>query len=148
MVSGRKTSTTDAVLHLKTAINLNISCNGKNYAGFIGYEKAFDFVNMKLLLTKLIKMGIASNMLHTIQSLLERNLQQTFNKDFFSSEIKQKTPVAQGDNLSPILFTLVIADLYFKLRCKRLDVICYADDLVVGSHSQCQLQQYLNNLNM
>ena len=33
------------------------------------------------------------------------------------------------------------------MKGKALDVILYADDLVLGSHSQCQLQQNLNNPN-
>ena len=42
--------------------------------------------------------------------------------------------------------SLFIADLYFELKCNALDVIFYADYLVLASHSQCQLQT-LNNLN-
>ena len=86
-------------------------------------------------------------MLHTMQSVLKCNFQQILDGEFLSSEIEQKSGVAQGDKLSPLLFSLFIADLYFELKCKALDVIFYADDLVLGSHSQCQLQQSLNNLN-
>ena len=64
-----------------------------------------------------------------------------------SVEVEQKSEVAQGDKLTPPLFSLFIADLSFELKCKALDVIFNADDLVLGSNSQCQLQQSLNNLN-
>ena len=90
-------------------------------------------------------MGLHWNMLHTIQSVL--NFQRILQGEFLSNEIEQKSGVAQGDKLSPLLFSLFIADLYFELKCKALDVIFYADDLVLGSHSHCQLQQTLNNLN-
>ena len=60
--------------------------------------------------------------------------------------MEQKTDVAQGNKLSPFLFSLFIADLTLELICKGLVVIFYADDLVLGSHSKCQLQQSLNNL--
>ena len=143
----RKLSTIDAVSHLKRAIKHNISCSGKDYACFIDYEKAFDFVNRNLLLTKLIKMGLHGNILHTIQSVLKCNFQQILDGEFLSNEIEEKTGVAQGEKLSPLLFSLFLADLYFELKCKALDVIFYADDLVIGSRSQCQLQQSLNNLN-
>ena len=139
-------ATIDAVSHLKKAIKHNISCNGKYYACFIEYEKAFDFVNRDLLHTKLIKMGLHGNMLHTIQSVLKCNFQKILDGGFFSNEIEQKSGVEQGDKLSPLLFSLSIADLYFEMKCKALDVIFYADDLVLGSHCQCQLQQNLNNL--
>ena len=142
----RKLSTIDAVSHLKKAIKHDISCNGKYYACFIDYEKAFDFVNRNLLLTKLIKTGLHGNMLHnTISAKLQ--LQQILDGEFLSNEIEQKSGVAQGEKLSPLLFSLFIAELYFELKCKALDVIFYADDLGLGSHSQCQLQQKLNDLN-
>ena len=145
----RKLSTIEAFSHLKKKLSIkhNLSCNGKYYACFIDYEKAFDFVNRNLQLTKLIKNGLHGKMLHTIQSVLKCNFQQILDGEFLSNEIEQKSGVAQGDKLSPLLFSLFIADLYFKLKCKALDVIFYADYLVLGSHSQCQLQQSLNNLN-
>ena len=143
----RKLSTIDTVSHLKKAIKHNIRCNAKYYACFIDYEKAFDFVYRNLLLTKLIKMGLHGNLLHTIQSVLKCNFQQILDGELLSNEIEQKSGVAQGDKLSTLLFSLFIADFYFELKCKALDVIFYADDIVLGSHSQCQLQQALNNLN-
>ena len=91
-------------------------------------------------------MGLHGNMQHTLQSV-EDYFQQILDGEFLSNEIKQKSGVAQGDKLSPLLFSLFIADSYFELKCKALDVIFYADDLLLGSHSQCQLQQNLNNLN-
>ena len=84
-------------------------------------------------------MGLHGNMLHTIQSVIKCNLQQILDGEFLSNEIEQKSGVAQRDKLSPLLFSLFIADLYFELKCKALGVIFYADDLVLGSHSQCQL---------
>ena len=100
----RKLSTIDAVSsHLKKAIKHNISCNDKYYACFIDYEKAFDFVNKNLLLTKLIKMGLHVNMLHTIQSLLKCNFQQILDVEFLSNEIEQKSGVAQGDKLTTFI---------------------------------------------
>ena len=132
-------STIDSVSHLKKAIKHNISCNGKYYACFIDYEKAFDFVNRNQLLIRLIKMGLHENMLHTIQSVLKCNFQQILDGEFLSNEIEETSEVAQGDKFSPLFFSLFIAELHFELKCKALDVIFYADDLVIGSHSQCQL---------
>ena len=86
-------------------------------------------------------------MLQQIQSVVKSNLQQILDGEFLSNKIEQKSGVAQGDKHSPLLFSLLIADLYFELKCKALDIIFYADDLVLGSHSQCQIQQSLNNLN-
>ena len=125
-----KLSTIDAVLHLTRAIKHNISCSGKYYACFIDYEKA----NRNKLLTKLIKVGMHGTIIHRTQSVLKCNFQQILDEDFLSNEIEQKTGVAQGDKFSPLLFSLFIADLYFELKCKGLDVIFYADDLLHGSY--------------
>ena len=60
--------------------------------------------------------------------MVKCNFQQILDGGFLSNEIEQKSGVAQGDKLSPLLFSLFIADLYFELKCKALDVIFYADD--------------------
>ena len=99
-----------------------------------------------MLLTKLI-VGMHGIIMHAIQSVLKCNFQQILDEDFLSNEIEQKTGVAQGDKFSPLLFSLFMADLYFELKCKGLDVIFYADDFLLWSHKQGQLQQSLNNLN-
>ena len=100
-----------------------------------------------MLLTKLIKVGMHGTIIHRTQSVLKCNFQQILDEDFLSNEIEQKTGVAQGDKFSPLLFSLFIAHLYFELKCKDLDVIFYADELLFGSYSEGQLPQSLNNLN-
>ena len=100
-----------------------------------------------MLLTKLIIVGMHGTIIHRTQSVLKCNFQQILDEDFLSNEIEQKTGVAQGDKFSPLLFSLFIAHLYFELKCKGLDVIFYADDLLLRGYSQGQLQQSLNNLN-
>ena len=92
----RKLSPIDVVLHLEKAVKHNIRCDGKYYACFIDYEKAFDFLNRNLLLTKLKKLGLHGNMLHTIKSVLICNFQQIFDGEFLSNEIQLKTGVAPG----------------------------------------------------
>ena len=87
-----------------------------------------------MLLTKLIKVGMQRTIILRTQSVLKCNFQQILDEDFLSNEIEQKTGVAQGDKFSPLLFSLFIADLYFELKCKGLDVIFYADDLLHGSY--------------
>ena len=64
-------------------------------------------------------------MLHTKQSVLGCNFQQILDGEFLSNEIEQKAGVAQGDKLSPLLFSLFIADLYFELKSEALDVIFF-----------------------
>ena len=61
-------------------------------------KKKFDFLNSKLLLTKLIKLGLYGNMLYTIKLVLNCNLQQIFDRKFLSNEIEQNTGVAKGTN--------------------------------------------------
>ena len=86
-----------------------------------------------MLLTKLI-VGMDGTIIYRTQSVLKCNFQQILDEVFLSNEIEQKSGVAQGDKFSPLLFSLFIADLFFELKCKGLDVIFYADDLLLGSY--------------
>ena len=62
--------------------------------------------------------------------------------------IPQTTGVAQGDNLSPLLFSVLVSDLpkVIKQRHPHVEVLMYADDLVIYSRSRFHLQQSLATL--
>ena len=62
--------------------------------------------------------------------------------------IEQTTGFAQGDNLSPLLFALLVADLPSRIQNRHptVKIIMYADDLVLYSTSRFHLQQALATL--
>jgi hypothetical protein len=61
----------------------------------------------------------------------------------------QTTGLAQGDNLSPLLFSVLLKDLPGLIRGPRelVKVLMYADDLVVYGESRFQVQQAIARLN-
>ena len=60
----------------------------------------------------------------------------------------QTTGVAQGDNLSPLLFSVLLGDLpsTLKARHELVEVIMYADDLVLLSRSRRHLKESIGTL--
>ena len=58
---------------------------------------------------------------------------QVVQNDYVSDEIEADSGVQQGDKLSPLLFSIYIADLAKILEDAGCDVIFYADDLVIGA---------------
>jgi len=136
----------------------------KLYCAFVDYKKAFDTVWRDGLWHKLHQTGIYKtskvykiivNMYDDIKSCVFSANEKT---NFFTSN----AGVRQGENLSPLLFSLFINDLEEYLmtrgndalnfkneRCNnylRLLVLLYADDTTVLSNSPAGLQKALNDL--
>ena len=146
-----------------------ICLDGKKlYCAFIDYRKAFDSVDRILLWQKLLRTSIDGNMLVIIQNMY-KNAKSCVRdgsncSDFFPSNIG----VRQGENLSPLLFSVFLNDLtefmshaynglndvcnishllfdnddievYFKLY-----LLLYADDTVIFAETAAELQSALN----
>ena len=115
------------------------------YAVFIDFRAAFDTAPRHAALEKLGRAGVPPTFLELIRSILQEG---SIIIDDGNAELEpfvQTTGVAQGDNLSPLLFNVVISDLphFIKGRHPQIDLLLYADDLVIFSHSRFHLQQAL-----
>ena len=139
-------STIDAITQLKTQIDYNVGLSGKYYACFIDFEKAFDTVDRDLLIEKLICFGLNGRILKTIKSICDTNYQYIIDGGHRSRQIAQSRGVAQGDKLSPLLFSLYIADMNYFLQDLGCDIIFYADDMVIGSSDLSDVQKCLDDL--
>ena len=152
----RKARTSDHMYILKTIIDKYCSTkDGRVYACFVDFQKAFDTVIHTGIKIKLLKIGVGTNFYNTIKSMyssskscikLEHNI-----TDFFPI----KMGVKQGDNLSPNLFKIFINDLpkYLHLSAdpvflnsNPINCLMYADDIILLSSSADGLQQKLNIL--
>ena len=156
-------STLDHIFTLKSLIDIYFKKQKKMFCAFIDYSKAFDSVWRPGLWYKLIKSGITGkmytliyNMYQDIRSCVTVNGECS---QFFNSYIG----VRQGENLSPMLFSIFVNDLEEYLienDCEQLSfndveianflkitVLLYADDTIVFADSAKGLQKALNSLN-
>ena len=156
-------STLDHIFTLKSLIDIYFKKQKKMFCAFIDYSKAFDSVWRPGLWYKLIKSGITGkmytliyNMYQDIRSCVTVNGECS---QFFNSYIG----VRQGENLSPMLFSIFVNDLEKYLienDCEQLSfndveianflkitVLLYADDTIVFADSAKGLQKALNSLN-
>ncbi|MEW8152430.1 MAG: reverse transcriptase family protein [Candidatus Thiodiazotropha endolucinida] len=156
-------STTDHIFTLHCIIDLLRFQKRKIYCTFIDFSKAFDSVWRIRLWRKLLNAKINGkffNVIHNlylnIKSCISLNNEKSA---FFDSHCG----VRQGENLSPVLFSLFLNDLEDYLRHKHNDgividinsedvsvflkliILLYADDTVILAQDTKSLQKNLND---
>lgn len=163
-----KHSTIDHIYLLKCIIDIFLATGRKLYAVFVDYAKAFDTVWRAGLWHKLIKWGVNGKVLRVIQNLYSGIKSQVLINGCVSEYFSCNTGVRQGENLSPLLFSLYVNDLEEFLHdqgcspinvCNNDDidvqelnnrlkllVVMYADDTATVSETSEGLQAALNAL--
>ena len=142
------------VLNAIIQIQLNRP-KGKVFAVFVDFRRAFDGVVHSHLWSKLCNMGLSKKFVTILDNLYEK-----------ASFILRESPnepidigrgVLQGEVLSPILFSLLIADIENYLRrnnCRGIQInnlidillLAYADDIVIMTESPHMLMRALRYL--
>ena len=148
--------TIDNCFVIHTAISKALrSPRGKLYAAFIDLKAAFDNIDRNILFHKLIQIGVKGRLLKIVYDMY-RDVRSRVkcNSGLLSTEFGCTTGVRQGDNLSPILFSLYMNDLedvlnnctYPGITINKRNICClqYADDLVIFSYNAYSLQKLLN----
>ena len=126
---------------------LNFS-NNENLPGIVvslDYQKAFDTVNKRAILTALRKFNVGEHFITYVNTLISNTEASVKNANWFTSYFSTDRGVRQGCCLSPLLFILVVELLSIKIRNNQgieglldssLDafttetkVISYADDM-------------------
>ena len=115
------------------------------HAASIDFSKAFDMININTLLDKLKKACVNEAIKRIIGYTF---VSVKFNNDF-SNEMKVGNGIRQGGILRPLFFNVhvhnplkIIAscDNGFKLRTDLVNVICYAEDILLLDPSTRWLQ--------
>ena len=164
-------SCSDHIFTLQCLIDIYTNHLNKNlYCCFIDYRKAFDTINRAALWQKLASLNINGKILNVIKCMYENAKSciriNNETSDFFAC----KAGVRQGDNLSPLLFSLYLNDLqnFLSKAYNGLDnlgklaydiletddtvtylkllILLYADDTIIFAESIHELQAALNGL--
>ena len=162
----RHYSTLDHIFYLHALIEILKSRKQKLFCCFVDFSSAFDSVWKAGLWHKLLKSKINGKVLEVIKNMyneIKSCVSHLFgsNSPFFTSF----AGVRQGENLSPVLFSLYLneledfltrdpsAGLEFETRDDemfiylRLIVLLYADDTVLLANNEIDLQRTLNEFN-
>jgi hypothetical protein len=155
-------STIDNLFVIQSLLDIFSSQKKKLYCAFIDFKQAFDTVWRSGLWSKLLKYNINGKCLNIIKNLYSNIKSRIQTKEGSSPFFPCLNGVRQGENLSPLLFSIYLNDLEHFLSEKtangvicdieheniglyfKLFVILYADDTVLIGNNSEDLQQNLN----
>lgn len=148
----------DNVFTLSSIINIHLRLKSRKlFAAFVDLKRAFDSLNHSLLWEKLYNLGISGNMISILKNLYDFATVRVKTFDGITNSFDVSEGVLQGETLSPLLFSLFIADIesFFRERgCNGANIdgyndcllLLYADDLVILSDSEIDITRKLNVL--
>jgi hypothetical protein len=151
-------STIDNIFVLMACVQKQFALNRKLYVAFIDFEKAFDSINRNLLWPILDKNGIKGKLFRCIKSMYSNVKARVRSGAKLTPYINCSAGVKQGDNCSPVLFSLFINELAieiinngrhgvtFLMDNFELFILLLADDLILVSETVIGLQTQLRNL--
>ena len=125
----KKHSTEHAILDLKEFIMENLNKQEISAVLFLDLQKAFDSVNHKILLQKLLHYGVRGPPLELMTSYLTNRRQYTTVGGMKSDLDFVLWGVPQGSVLGPLLFILYINDLP---KSSNMNAWLFADDSAMG----------------
>src|SRR5712671_4200021 len=115
---------------------------------FLDFSRAFDSVNHRHLVSKLVHLGVAAELVNWIAAFLSGRKQRVVVDGHSSSWSNVTSGVPQGSRLSPLLFSVFVSDIHQGTHCKMLK---YADDIkmylpVKSEEDRRLLQSDLNKI--
>ena len=150
-----ETGTIQAISVLKETINSYTEKRSSVHCAFIDMTKAFDKLNVNFLILKLKSKNLPKSVIKIIERMyLDTNVRIKFN-GVTSDEWRVGNGVRQGGILSPYLFNFYINDIIEEisnldvgcsLGMEKMNLICYADDIVLISPSANGLQYLIDRI--
>ena len=148
----KKYSTMDHIIRIETDIRKGFKEKKCTTAIFLDVSRAYDMVYKPALIFKLHKIGLKGHMAHYLKNFLTdpRTFQLRCRSKFSDPHIIQNG-LPQGSCLSPILFNIMINDLFDDIP-QNISHSLFADDSAIWcsdkdpSHSFPRLQNALNKI--
>ena len=118
--------------------------NEKVLGLYLDLKKAFDTVNITILLNKLRCLGIGRALLNIIQSYFTNRIQLVEANGYVSEKRNIKLGVPQGSILGPLLFTIYVNDLVN--ISNKVQFFLFADDtaIIMKGKSYKDIQNKVN----
>jgi hypothetical protein len=151
-------SAADNIFILQHVLERSRARGRRAYCAFIDFQKAYDSVDRDLLWQALRSMGLHGQFLDSLTQMYSHVTMRVRLDGRLGRAFQAPTGVKQGHPLSPLLFGLFMDRFegYVLQECAnvgafltddtRIQVLFYADDLVLLAHSQEHLQTLLDCL--
>jgi hypothetical protein len=149
-------STTSCSNYFKKTVQYYTSRGSHVFACFIDFNKAFDSVNYWLLFKKLLVAGLPKKLVCLLAFWYSNQQMSVRWQKTESNSFGIGNGVRQGSILSPLLFNFYIQDLISSISNLRIgcniggifmNVLAYADDMVLIAPSWFSLQKLINFTN-
>ena len=157
-------STSDHLFTLQALIEILRKKKQKLFCAFIDFSQAFDKSRRAGLLHELLQNNINGNFYRVINNMYQNIKSCISHNGILSNSFLSEIGVLQGENLSPTLFSIYLNDLQSFISSKgsvgvelytdidfnlwlKLLVLLYADDTVLISNNEKDLQKSLDTFN-
>ena len=119
----------------------------------IDLSKAFDKINVSILISKLVQTDVPRPIINIISYMLQNTYANIRYANFIGKEFLVQNGVRQGGILSALLFNIYINDCInnvsslnygCRLNYQRVNIIAYADDIICIGPTASVLQKILN----